>query len=282
MSVGNWTITQFSLPHPPNQDLRTWAMGCTPARVSRIAHIDYRSTAHPSIAGYSLPSSRGMAVPTVSPQSATLPLHIDPFSPLPTLPYDRRLSSRWMLGSAHLLSLVPFLSPDSHTAPMTLCAPAEGFRLPDLHPPPSYEERELASTDLLNLTCVLTIHDIVWQQYNRHDIQPDSLYPDIPPIGRVTVSGSVIIDRIHLLTVLCRASPYLRPPLPLQSLPRPVPDGPDNPRGRGEGTTPSSGARSSPTQTETTGTRLSSGSGPSSMGSLVPHTVSITDNPPGG
>ena len=82
---------------------------------------------------------------------------------------------------------------------MTTHAPAEGFRLPDAHPPPSYEERELASIHLLNLTCVLTVHDIVWHQYNRHGLLSNSLYPDIPSIEQVTVSGSIALDRITRL-----------------------------------------------------------------------------------
>ena len=230
MSVGNWTITQFSLPHPRNQSLCTWAMGCTPARVSRAAHIDYRSTTHPSIAGRSLPSSQGMGVPSVSPQSAALPLPtlcVDPFSPVPTLPHNRRLSSHWMSRFTHLLSLVPPLSPDPYTLPVTpfhpyarpqvtanagdldlgFPAPAEGFCLPDVHRPPSYEECELIPSNLLHLSRVLTAHNIVWDKYNLQSSRPDPQWLGVPSFDQVTVSGTIAIDH----TIYLQFHPGCRP-----------------------------------------------------------------------
>ena len=210
MFVGNWTITQFSLPRQWNRNLCTWTMGCTPGRVSCAAHIDYRSTTHPSIAGRSLPSSQGMGVPTVSPQSATLPL--------PT----------------HLLPLVPSLSPEPYIVPITPFhpyaqpqvttnaggldpTPAEGFCLPDVHRPPSYEECELIPSHFLHLSRVLTANDIVWDQYNHQHqpSRPDPLCIGVPSFGQFTVSEPRAIDHTIYLQYHpgCRLirSPHSRP-----------------------------------------------------------------------
>ena len=223
MSGESWTITQISLPHPRNQCLCTWATGCILGRVSRVAHIsDYRSKTHASTAGHSPSSSQGMGMSTISPRLATISLpspHVDSLSPVPTLPHDRRLSSHWMSGFTHLLSLVPSVPPHPYTVPVTpflpyvqpqvttnagdlhldFPAPAEGFRLPDVHPPPSYEECELSPPHSLNLTCVLTIHDLVWDRHNHQSPRPDPLHLDRAPFDRVMVSWTIATDHIIYL-----------------------------------------------------------------------------------
>ena len=223
MSGESWTITQISLPHPRNQCLCTWATGCILGRVSRVAHIDdYRSKTHASTAGHSPSSSQGMGVPATSPRLATISLpspHVDSLSRVPTLPHNRRLSSRWMSGFTHLLSLVPSIPPHPYAVPVTpllpytqpqvttnagdlhfeFPAPAEGFRLPDIHPPPSYEECELSPSHSLNLTGVLTIHDLVWDRYNHQSPQPNPLHLDRAPVDRVMVSWTTATDHIIYL-----------------------------------------------------------------------------------
>jgi hypothetical protein len=80
---------------------------------------------------------------------------------------------------------------------------AEDFSLPTVHPSPSYdlsyEERELAASQLLNLTRVLTIHNLVWRRYDYQCPQPDPLYIDTPPFNPIAVSRSIaVIHTTHL------------------------------------------------------------------------------------
>ena len=192
MSWETQAVTQTSFPPLRRRYPSTRPIHPTPKSVSRTVN-NCCSKTHSSIVGNAPPSYQDTTTPSSS-QGSTVPFQFSSHpslvlpspSPVPTLSRGCRYFSNAHQDSfAHLLPSAPSLSPDSSTAPVTptlnlypqprittnpsgldfsFPAVAESPSLPAAHSTsvygPTWEECKLTSSYTLDLTRVLTTHDI--------------------------------------------------------------------------------------------------------------------------